>query len=51
MITAVKNKVNTNAGIEIKDIKENYGIRYHYLEMLINENGLAHEKIESNIDL
>lgn len=50
MITAVKNKKNINAGIEIKDIKENYGIRYHYLEKLLNENIARLEETDSNID-
>lgn len=35
MIIAKKAKVNAHAALEIKDIKETYGIRYHYLEKLL----------------
>ena len=35
MIIAKKSKSNPHAALEIKDIKETYGIRYHYLEKLL----------------
>jgi SAM-dependent methyltransferase len=38
MIAAQKIKRNENAAIEIKDIKENYGIHFHYLEKLVEKS-------------
>lgn len=37
MIVASKYKKNDHAALEIKDIKETYAIRYHYLEKLIEK--------------
>ncbi len=37
MIVASKYKKNEHAALEIKDIKETYAIRYHYLEKLIEK--------------
>ncbi len=37
MIVASKFKKNEHAALEIKDIKETYAIRYHYLEKLIDK--------------
>lgn len=35
MIIAKKARINEHAALEIRDIKETYGIRYHYLEKLL----------------
>ena len=35
MIIAKKARANEHAALEIRDIKETYGIRYHYLEKLL----------------
>ncbi len=37
MIIAKKYKANEHAALEIKDIKETYSIRYHYLEKLLGK--------------
>jgi hypothetical protein len=36
MIIAKKARANEHAALEIRDIKETYGIRYHYLEKLLD---------------